>query len=391
VFFFFAMNLKASCLTALVGLVGTVVATQCDEASVFMLSSNNALNEDVRLTVDQSQLVLEDFGGISRFSRIDSAQDAAIVASLRDKTSVFSDGSSAVVVVVENFPTDSLLGRKPSFRIDRAPDGEYFQDLFKKFAGAIEQISDKFAELLSEGVYVVSRLHMKRECHDVEVDTFDRSVPEEAMFLNDLAILKSLSSNIVHQDDAFVHLASLSGLQGSTKYSRAVEEIQGAIKTLAKVSDTFRIAIVALPAKTCKCRMMKSSSDDRAGHHHHHIHHHSGSRKRDVGMLKLTASSYSSLEKCEASTNSCSGHGSCEKTSSGSYQCVCQNTYDAERKKTTKWGGNACQKKDVSVETQLFLWTGLGIILTIGAGLSLLYSVGSEPLPGILSVAKRAS
>ncbi len=45
------------------------------------------------------------------------------------------------------------------------------------------------------------------------------------------------------------------------------------------------------------------------------------------------------------------------------------------------------QRKDVSFEFNLFLWFGIVLILLVVGGVQLLYSVGSEELPGILSAA----
>jgi hypothetical protein len=93
-------------------------------------------------------------------------------------------------------------------------------------------------------------------------------------------------------------------------------------------------------------------------------------------------------------TQNCSGNGDCylkygaKNSVKECYACQCK---PSERKnkdgtiKTIQWGGAACQKMDIS--TQFFIVSGvLGLlVMAISWGISLLFSVGQEELPSVLS------
>lgn len=53
-------------------------------------------------------------------------------------------------------------------------------------------------------------------------------------------------------------------------------------------------------------------------------------------------------------------------------------------KKTTYWGGPACQKKDVSIPFWLFVGTTLTLMFLVGSGIGMLYSMGAEELPSVI-------
>ena len=103
-----------------------------------------------------------------------------------------------------------------------------------------------------------------------------------------------------------------------------------------------------------------------------------------------------SKEKCIAATNNCSGHGTpyrkpvdpSANSAKECWSCQCENTVRTDKDgnviKTTRWGGPACQKKDVGVP--FFLLAGLTIALaaTVSWGVGLLYSMGQEDLPSVI-------
>lgn len=64
------------------------------------------------------------------------------------------------------------------------------------------------------------------------------------------------------------------------------------------------------------------------------------------------------------------------------WACSCKGD---DGKKTDKWAGAACQKEDISVPFNLFLVFGIVIILVSVWAVGLLYSIGDEPLPSVLS------
>ncbi|TGZ83895.1 hypothetical protein EX30DRAFT_393442 [Ascodesmis nigricans] len=99
---------------------------------------------------------------------------------------------------------------------------------------------------------------------------------------------------------------------------------------------------------------------------------------------------YKSEELCTEGTNSCSGHGKCAN-SNGCWSCACKATVkktdrDGEvHVKTTHWAGNACEKKDISVPFNIFLLFSIIMVVAIGAVIGMMFQMGNEPLPSVLS------
>lgn len=95
---------------------------------------------------------------------------------------------------------------------------------------------------------------------------------------------------------------------------------------------------------------------------------------------------FDSEDECKEVTGDCLGHGKCVNARS-KWRCACEPSFDKEKQKTTKWAGADCLKKDVLSEANMFLWTGLVLLGFLIAGGKLMYSVGTQPLPGVLQAA----
>ncbi|KAJ0420992.1 hypothetical protein BJY00DRAFT_282809 [Aspergillus carlsbadensis] len=107
--------------------------------------------------------------------------------------------------------------------------------------------------------------------------------------------------------------------------------------------------------------------------------------------LTLAPICYPSNSSCTESTNSCSGHGVCYKKSGSEgdcYACRCQETLVKNEDGTellVRWGGAACQKKDISSPFFLISGVTIAIIVIIGTAIGMIYSVGTAELPGVIS------
>lgn len=105
---------------------------------------------------------------------------------------------------------------------------------------------------------------------------------------------------------------------------------------------------------------------------------------------------YSSIDDCNNSTNTCSGHGKCYKKSGadqgGCFACQCAPTRrdftvgESEQKAFTLdyWGGAACQKEDVSGPFWLLATFSIVMVGLVAWGISMLFSIGEEKLPGVI-------
>lgn len=105
-------------------------------------------------------------------------------------------------------------------------------------------------------------------------------------------------------------------------------------------------------------------------------------------LPKIIPQYFSSESSCVNITNSCMSHGKCVKTHGNQYHCKCNATIVRTNKdgttKSVQWGGNACQKKDVSTQFILFATVGVFIAAIVAGAIGMLYNMGSEQLPSVI-------
>lgn len=104
---------------------------------------------------------------------------------------------------------------------------------------------------------------------------------------------------------------------------------------------------------------------------------------------------FTSQSHCETATRNCTGHGKCSKAyrdpDSGDrgidcFSCTCKATVveNANGKKTTTWGGPACQKKDISIEFWLIALFTVGMMFLVSFAVGSVWEMGSEELPSVI-------
>ncbi|OJD35117.1 uncharacterized protein BKCO1_1900016 [Diplodia corticola] len=102
---------------------------------------------------------------------------------------------------------------------------------------------------------------------------------------------------------------------------------------------------------------------------------------------------FPSKDSCESSTKACSGRGQCIKkymdtdNNKACYTCRCEaqvRTNKDGSKKTTYYGGPACQKKDVVMPFWLFTGFAVAMAFMLSYGIGLLYTMGNEELPSVI-------
>ena len=109
---------------------------------------------------------------------------------------------------------------------------------------------------------------------------------------------------------------------------------------------------------------------------------------------------FPSFNSCMERTGNCSNHGECvnkygggtgEEGGASCFACACKPSVmrggAADRgggRKTVHWGGNMCQKEDISVQFWLIAGFTITIVGAITFAIGLLFKVGEEPLPGVI-------
>lgn len=122
--------------------------------------------------------------------------------------------------------------------------------------------------------------------------------------------------------------------------------------------------------------------------------HGSSNNKAFAGSRPAPAPScFTSKSSCENATDSCSGHGVCvdrwakDTTDNSCFFCHCGTTVTTDGKGKRhwyNWGGDMCQKRDVSTPFWLFAGVTITLVATIAFSIGLLFSVGEEKLPGVI-------
>ncbi|KAF4457958.1 hypothetical protein F53441_213 [Fusarium austroafricanum] len=96
---------------------------------------------------------------------------------------------------------------------------------------------------------------------------------------------------------------------------------------------------------------------------------------------------FKSEDSCIQGTANCSSHGKCMnrygKGNDACFSCHCLST-KSKTGSVTHWGGNACQKQDISVQFWLFAGFTLAILTILYMAIGMLFSVGEEKLPGVI-------
>ena len=117
---------------------------------------------------------------------------------------------------------------------------------------------------------------------------------------------------------------------------------------------------------------------------------------KTVMERKVIPQCFTSFNSCDTATKSCTGHGECmnkyaEEDEPKCFSCVCKATIlkpgvgeEHKGRQTIHWGGNMCQKEDISVPFWLITGFTITIIGAISFAIGLLFNVGEQKLPGVI-------
>jgi len=217
------------------------------------------------------------------------------------------------------------------------------------------------------------------------LDIFSAPTPANEAFLAEISTLnKFVEPTTDIHDDKFASL-ELTGLsQLAATYGRSSDQYQLAARTVRAVLEAStadaktRVAILSYtPSPIMGKRQPQSPQQSPFP-----------AVRPPVGPpIRRLASCLTSAEACSDATNSCSGHGQCVSTliaEQECFVCACSDT-KSNSGKTQSWAGDMCQRKDISSTFVLIAGTVITLILLMGGSVSLLYSIGYDELPSILT------
>jgi hypothetical protein len=116
---------------------------------------------------------------------------------------------------------------------------------------------------------------------------------------------------------------------------------------------------------------------------------------RDTMLSSLVPSCYKTNSTCSQETNNCSGRGYCyrkyisdDETLPNCYSCKCieevKRDKDGAIVSRVRWGGPACQKKDVSTTFWILVSITIIVFIAVSSAIAQLLSVGQEELPSVI-------
>lgn len=278
---------------------------------------------------------------------------------------------------------------EPSFNIDDS-DGTFEQSVWRQLA---RKSGDKLVELtldmkVSSGANGSALVQHFRLFDDRLVGLWQHYTAKRQAVMDGLhGITERLYNNELAQ---LIHLDETDADSQTTVFMRLVSMLALGRK-IGSDSSSFRAAQAAISEKlqelSSKYNVVVVTIPDHEQYHDAHQHMQKRSAELETVFKRKTSlgSCFKTKDACEAGTEKCSGHGSCAETGKDCWSCACQPS--KKDGKTTVWVGYDCGKKDVSAQAHILLWTSLGLLVSIFAGIKLLAGVGSESLPGVLDAA----
>ncbi|KAG2148731.1 uncharacterized protein EDB93DRAFT_1084948 [Suillus bovinus] len=217
------------------------------------------------------------------------------------------------------------------------------------------------------------------------LDIFSAPTPANEAFLAEIStLIKFIEPTEDTLDDKFASL-ELTGLsQLAATYGRSSDQYQLAARTVRAVLESSisdaktRVAVLSYsPSLALDKRQPQPPQQSPLP----------ALRPSTGPPIRYLASCLTSSEACSNATNACSNHGQCVSTliaGQECFVCACSNT-KSNSGKTESWAGDMCQRKDISSTFVLIAGTVITLILLMGGSVSLLYSIGGENLPSILT------
>ncbi|KAK6505386.1 hypothetical protein TWF481_007291 [Arthrobotrys musiformis] len=354
-----------------------------------------------------------------------------------EKTDV--DGTIVVTIGgVEN--PDAFWSESPTFEIEDSPPFSDVGTLLKKLesqAGNVMESEEKSLYSNSKGGFVDVVSPVRKSGIELSADynewskfesavgksdasKFNKRKPSDVDFFEEYMVLKSLAESTIEQviaekATAFIHLGSLSTIAdkdgvNSQKYKVASKLMAQLLNQAIKATNEYPSVVGLIPVDSKNAK--RSDNTDFVGTFEI-----KKTKRKEAPLVPNTEPKFAANEEdtsvvtplqkntnkiarprpgcfesrdvCGNRTNSCNGRGNCIKstTQSNCWSCICAPTVVkvGGANKTTYWGGNACQKKDVSVPFVLFVSFAIGMLLTIGWTINKMLDMGAEELPGELS------
>ncbi|MCJ1468368.1 hypothetical protein MMC07_006996 [Pseudocyphellaria aurata] len=393
-------------------------------------SSSSSSNETPSISSITTRLILAQRLGLSQYHNLNGADEATIEllnGFEGSQEQIFFDEETStekVLAIIENVEhPDDLIDPKlssPAFTIQNPPSASENKQLVTDLLLQDQHRRLKDATLCFLEVPRTGNLHgginSESNCTLGHSDPGLLKGGDTAEQLRSFIRIKPE----IRGSTTIFHISSLEGLtrEDGAQYTRTIESLKSFIRyVLTTPSIDQESTIILVPPHS---RAVKRSSGSPYGIYNtpsQPLHHRQLQSEEPLTSLsdafsKSKPSSHpqplkdtppvkgilpichASLKECNISTNNCSGHGTPYKKYSdpkskapACYACNCTTTVQTRKDgkiKTTKWGGPACQKKDVSVPFWLLTGFTIAMVATVSWAIGLVFSIGQEDLPSVI-------
>ncbi|ODQ45795.1 hypothetical protein PICMEDRAFT_17066 [Pichia membranifaciens NRRL Y-2026] len=219
----------------------------------------------------------------------------------------------------------------------------------------------------------------KRSMDYINDESFISELTQLEFFLND-----ELENNIKN-DKVIINIDSLISIFKKTGVTQTYETCKNIISkvVIEKLQNHGDVSatIVVLPLDQSLVTVKGTEVFLKQQQHVSSLHR----RSTESVFVKTSNACFANQLACIESTDSCSAHGLCTLVGS-CWKCLCSATTD-DKDRTSYWTGASCEKADYSSQFNLLLWTTIVLILSIVAGIKLMYQCGEQELPGVLLAA----
>ncbi|KAH7904027.1 hypothetical protein BJ138DRAFT_1167232 [Hygrophoropsis aurantiaca] len=345
-------------------------------------SDGSALSAKSASLVLAQHLGLEQFEflalGNDKMRESDRGNEYTRLGLIGERSFVGEGSTNALFLVVDGEHARDIIppSLKPSFSIAGSEPRSSLGSLVSTYLQRARHVYSK--------LYSTVSLPSAPSSQGRVLDIFSAPSPANEAFLAEISVLSEFfeSPSSEHSDKfAALTLTSLPQLAStygyaSAQYTLATRTIH-ALLEVGSADPATHIALLTLdtdPAPATNSKRSPQSQPPQQSPLPVYTH---DSPTSNVSSLSSTC--LGSVLACDDATDACSGRGECISISKAGKECfVCQCTREG-------WAGSKCEKKDVSGPFALLAGTTITLLLLIGGSISLLYSIGSQGLPSILT------
>ncbi|KAF3938501.1 hypothetical protein ABW19_dt0205991 [Dactylella cylindrospora] len=438
--------MKSLFISTLVALVSLREASAAANAPFYTwpnAHSNSRSGKPEVLSHTETRLALASRLGLSQFHHIGTNVDIyklQRIASSQKRlwTDKYETDGTVVVTIGGILNTEAFWDESPSFTVEDSPPFSDIGSLIKALSAQTENIIDSAAKSLysnANGGFVTvvspsSNSGIDLSPHLNEWNVFESAIgtadasrfksnnPADVDFFEEYMVLKALADKTIEQAIAekatiFIHLGSLDTIGSqdgvnSLKHKTALRIMSNLVNDIIKATSAYPSIVGLIPPspknakRSASIELIGDFDIEKVKRKESPLAPENPKPKVSVAeeaspvtpfqkdkIVYPKPGCFETRDLCGNSTNSCNGRGKCIKstTQSNCWSCRCNPTVAKVngQNKTTHWGGNACQKEDVSVPFFLFTTFAIAITLAIGWTIGKMLEMGGEELPGELS------